>query len=169
MRRTKIQKKGKTTLLHDWYRNKRRPQSYRSPTSYIYIFSPRRGKTLPLAIYFNVNKRIPKEWSGLVILDFSNSSPAQRKWKRTHLPLEFALWWQSCVLVFLLPTFFVSRRIRDSFHRRRRLSHPPLRPTCIPRVLAHKSEQCTANKAPCDLLSLWFSAANWILADNASR
>lgn len=98
---------------------------------YIYIFSPRRGKTLPLAIYFNVNKRIPKEWSGLVILDFSNSSPVQRKWKRTHLALEFALWWQSCVLVFLLPTFFVSRRIRDSFHRRRRLSHPPLRPTYV--------------------------------------
>lgn len=75
MRRTKIQKKGKTKpfSMIDIVTKEDR-NHIRSPTSYIYIYIfPR--ETLPLAIYFNVNKRIPKEWSGLVILDFSNSSP----------------------------------------------------------------------------------------------
>lgn len=108
----------------------RGPQSYRSPTSYIF-FSPRREKTL--AIYFNINKRIPKEKSALVILDFSNPLAARGRdaskeagRNEQHLPSNSH--WQSCVPVFSLVLFHGG--IRDSFHRRRRLSHPPLRPAC---------------------------------------
>ena len=82
------------------------------------------------SIYFNINKRIPKEKSALVILDFSNPLAARRRDASkeveegtTRLPSNSH--WQSCVLVF--PPVLFHGGIRDSFHRRRRLSHPPLR------------------------------------------
>lgn len=85
-----------------------------------------RKNSCSLSIYFNINKRIPKEKSALVILDFSNPLAARRRDAskevgRNNTPtLEFAL-------AIVRPCVLFHGGIRDSFHRRRRLSHPPLR------------------------------------------
>lgn len=168
-------KRRKTTLLHDWYRNKEDCNHIEAAQLLIFFFfffpTEMRKNSCSLSIYFNINKRIPKEKSALVILDFSNPLAARRRDASkeveegtTRLPSNSH--WQSCVLVFCFTGEYVILFIEGvglaTLHYERRCN-------ARRRVSAHKSEQCTGNKARADLLSLWFSAENWILVDNASR
>lgn len=109
-------KRRKTTLLHDWYRNKEDCNHIEAAQLLIFFFfffpTEMRKNSCSLSIYFNINKRIPKEKSALVILDFSNPLAARRRDASkkveegtTRLPSNSH--WQSCVLVF--PPRFVSR------------------------------------------------------------
>ena len=133
-----------------------------------------RKNSCSLSIYFNINKRIPKEKSALVILDFSNPLAARRRDAskevgRNNTPtLEFAL---AIVRPCVSPPFCFTGEYVILFIEGVGLAtlHYERRCNARRRVSAHKSEQCTGNKARADLLSLWFSAENWILVDNASR
>lgn len=92
-----------------------------------------RKNSCSLSIYFNINKRIPKEKSAFVILDFSNPLAARRRdaskeveerRKEQHAYPRIRIGNRASLC---FPPVLFHGGIRDSFHRRRRLSHPPLR------------------------------------------
>lgn len=136
------------------------------PPNFLYFFfffpTEMRKNSCSLSIYFNINKRIPKEKSAFVILDFSNPLAARRRdaskeveerrkeqhaYPRIRIGNRASLCFPPFCFTGEYVILFIEGVGLATLHYERRCN-------ARRRVSAHKSEQCTGNKARADLLSL---------------